>query len=78
MCKSMEKQTLIIIDNGHGKETKGKCSPGAQLQEWAWARKSARVLAGILKAHGFRCSLLVPEDYDVSLDERCQRANNKA
>lgn len=75
MYKSMEKQTLIIIDNGHGKETKGKCSPGAQLQEWAWARKSARVLAGILKASGFRCSLLVPEDYDVSLGERCQRAN---
>ena len=55
----MEKQTLIIIDNGHGKETKGKCSPGGQLQEWAWARKSARVLAGILKASGFRCSLIV-------------------
>lgn len=73
--QSMEKQTLIIIDNGHGKETKGKCSPGGQLQEWAWTRKSARVLAGILKASGFRCSLLVPEDYDVSLNERCQRAN---
>ena len=23
MYQSMEKQTLIIIDNGHGKETKG-------------------------------------------------------
>lgn len=75
MYKPMEKHTLIIIDNGHGKETKGKCSPGGQLQEWAWTRKSARVLAGILKASGFRCSLLVPENYDVSLSERCQRAN---
>lgn len=75
MYNSMEKQTLIIIDNGHGKETKGKCSPGGQLQEWAWTRKSARVLAGILKASGFRCALLVPEGYDVSLSERCQRAN---
>ena len=33
------------------------------------------MLAGILKARGFRCSLLVPEGYDVSLSERCQRAN---
>lgn len=71
----MEKQTLIIIDNGHGKDSKGKCSPGGQLQEWAWTRKSARVLAGILNARGFRCSLLVPENYDVPLSERCQRAN---
>ena len=73
--KSMGKQTFIIIDNGHGQETKGKCSPGGQLQEWSWTRKSARVLAGLLKASGFRCSLLVPENYDVPLAERCQRAN---
>ncbi len=71
----MEKETLIIIDNGHGHDTKGKCSPGGQLKEWEWTRQAARMLAYRLHAEGFKTAMLVPESYDVALSERCRRAN---
>jgi hypothetical protein len=28
------KKLVVILDNGHGKNTKGKCSPDKSLYEW--------------------------------------------
>ena len=65
----------ILIDNGHGRETPGKCSPDGTLREWQWTRTFARLLAARLTANGFNPVLLVPEETDVPLSERVRRAN---
>ena len=70
---------VVILDNGHGKETAGKRSPiwgdGSQLFEWEFNRDIVRRIAAMLKAEGIKFEILVPEDNDVSLPERCRRAN---
>lgn len=72
----------IIIDNGHGKETPGKHSPvwtdGSQLLEWKYTRTIALKVYWRLKNRGVKVVSLVPEDKDVSLKERCRRANDLA
>lgn len=65
----------ILIDNGHGADTKGKRSPDGTLREYAWAREVAHMICDLLQAEGYDASLLVPEERDISLAERCRRAN---
>lgn len=67
---------IILIDNGHGAETPGKCSPDGRLREYAWTREIARRVCDKLKALGYDARLLVPELSDVSLRERVRRVNN--
>ena len=70
---------IVILDNGHGEETAGKRSPvwgdGSQLFEWEFNRDIVRRIAAMLKADGVKFEILVPEETDVSLPERCRRAN---
>ena len=65
----------ILIDNGHGQETAGKRSPDGRLLEWSYNREIARRVVAELQRRGFYASLLVPEDEDISLAERCLRVN---
>ena len=65
----------ILIDNGHGIQTKGKRSPDSQLLEYAYTRELARRIVSILKARGYDSELLVPEDDDIPLSERVRRTN---
>lgn len=70
------KNLLVILDPGHGIETKGKRSPDGRLLEWKWAREFAEKLKTVLDAEdGIKCHILVPEEKDVSLGNRCLRAN---
>lgn len=70
---------IILFDNGHGQETPGKRSPiwgdGSQLLEWEFNRDIVRRI--ILKCYhaGIPAVKLVPETFDVSLEERCKRAD---
>lgn len=66
---------IALIDNGHGAETPGKRSPDGRLLEWKWARRLAGKIAGKLRQRGIDARLLVPEDEDVPLRQRCSRAN---
>lgn len=66
----------ILIDNGHGFDTKGKCSPDKSLFEWRWAREIAERLYATIHDKGYDCSLVTPEQYDVDLKERVRRINN--
>ncbi len=74
---------IILIDNGHGKDTAGKRSPYAAhktapalpLFEWEWAREIAKSVENGLKVLGISAERIVTEDYDVSLAERCKRVN---
>ena len=65
----------ILIDNGHGIQTKGKRSPDGKLLEYAYTRELARRIVSILKARGYDSELLVPEDDDIPLSERVRRTN---
>ena len=65
----------ILIDNGHGIQTKGKRSPDGQLLEYAYTRELARQIVKILKSRGYDSELLVPEDDDIPLSERVRRVN---
>lgn len=70
---------LILLDNGHGWNTKGKRSPvwndGTQLFEWKFNRILVKEIKRRLDNLGIESIILVPEDYDISLRERCNRAN---
>ena len=65
----------ILIDNGHGIDTKGKRSPDGRLLEYAQNRLLAGRNVSALLAWGLDASLLVPEEKDISLPERCRRVN---
>ena len=67
---------IILIDNGHGKQTPGKCSPDGVFREYAWCRVVAQMVCDMLQAEGYDARLLVPEDDDISLAERCRRVNH--
>lgn len=71
----MANKTVILIDNGHGVETPGKRSPDGRFREYAWAREVARMACDMFQAEGYAARLLVPEERDVPLAERCRRAN---
>lgn len=65
----------ILIDNGHGKETPGKCSPDGRLKEYAYTREIAdRVVTG-LQNEGIDAQRIVPGENDVALFERVRRIN---
>lgn len=65
----------VLIDNGHGHDTPGKRSPDGRLLEYAYAREIARRLETELNARGIDAMRITPEEYDISLKERCRRAN---
>ena len=65
----------ILIDNGHGIQTKGKRSPDGTLLEYTYTRELARRIVTTLKVRGYDSELLVPEDDDISLSERVRRTN---
>ena len=65
----------ILIDNGHGIQTKGKRSPNGKLLEYAYTRDLARQVVKILQSRGYDSELLVPEDNDIPLSERVRRVN---
>jgi len=69
------KDMKILIDNGHGNNTLGKCSPDNRLKEYAWAREIAVRLVEKLKALGYDAQRLTLEEYDVSITKRVLRAN---
>ena len=65
----------VILDNGHGYDTPGKCSPDKRLYEWSWNRDIVRRISAKLNELNIPNEILVTEDFDVSLNERVNRAN---
>ena len=71
---------VILIDNGHGYDTPGKCSPtkddGTKYREYKWARQAAKILLEKIKKHGDILGIqVVTEENDISLTTRALRAN---
>ena len=44
---------IVLIDNGHGVNTPGKCSPDGRLKEWKYCREIAEDLRKELAAKGY-------------------------
>lgn len=66
----------ILIDNGHGQSTPGKRSPDGRFLEFQFNRTIAKQIVDDLRDRGYDAELLVPEDDDVSLKDRCKRVND--
>lgn len=65
----------ILIDNGHGYDTLGKCSPDKTLREYAYTREIAKKVVDELKSLGYDVERIVTEESDISLKERVKRVN---
>lgn len=66
---------IVLIDNGHGINTAGKCSPDKRLCEYKYAREVACLLEEELTERGVKAIRIVPEDTDISLQTRVARVN---
>ena len=66
----------ILIDNGHGQSTPGKRSPDGRFLEFKFNRTIAKQIVDDLRDRGYDAELLVPEDDDVPLKDRCKRVND--
>lgn len=73
---------MIILDPGHGHNTKGKASPvwsdGTQLHEWEFNRDVVRRIQRDLQQLGVKSIILVEEAIDIYLRVRASRANEIA
>ncbi len=79
------KKVVICLDNGHGSDTPGKCSPWSAckvppelpFREYAYTRELVKMLTPLLEEDGFEVYQVAPEEWDVTLAERCSRINKK-
>lgn len=69
------KKLLVLLDNGHGNNTPGKCSPDKSIYEWQWCREIVQMLGKELRTAGIDTYTVTPEDNDVSLSSRVRRIN---
>ena len=73
--ETIKSKYIICLDNGHGVNTPGKCSPDKRLKEYQYAREIVKRLESKLKENGYKVYVVTPEQKDISLRERCQRIN---
>lgn len=66
---------IELYSPGHGRNTPGKCSPDRRLLEYKKARELVKDIVAKRREQGVDARILVPEEYDVSLSERCRRVN---
>ena len=65
----------IILDAGHGINTAGKRSPDGRFREYKFNRIIVNAVAEHLRLRGYDVEILTPEETDVPLQERVDRAN---
>ena len=65
----------ILLDPGHGNNTLGKRSPDGRFLEYKFNRIIASSLNAKLISKGFDSRIIVPEEEDIPLTERCRRVN---
>lgn len=67
---------IVLIDNGHGYNTSGKCSPDKSIKEYQYNRDIAiAVYDRLLNDPDIHPVLITPEINDISLAERVRRIN---
>lgn len=71
------KKLCVFLDNGHGSNTPGKCSPNGLFKEYKWTRDIVRRLHVKLNSMGIMTFNVTPEEQDVALSVRVNRINKK-
>lgn len=66
---------IILLDNGHGVDTPGKRSPDGELLEYQYTRQVAQAVSRHFQEIEVPTHILVPEEKDITLPERCERVN---
>ena len=66
----------ILLDPGHGNNTPGKRSPDGRFLEYRFNREIASRLNARLLQLGYDSRIIVPEQEDIPLPERCRRVNS--
>lgn len=66
---------IILLDAGHGESTPGKRSPDGRLREYKYCREIASNVKQKLEAQGFQVKLIVTDNTDTPLLERCKIVN---
>lgn len=66
---------VLLLDNGHGSNTPGKCSPDRRLLEYQWARDVVARIAALARAASIRTEIVTPETTDTPLSTRTKRVN---
>lgn len=66
---------IILLDAGHGESTPGKRSPDGRLREYKYCREIAKEVQKELINKGFQVELIVNDDTDIPLMERCRIVN---
>ena len=70
-------KVCVFLDNGHGNNTPGKCSPDKSIREYSYVREIVQMLDKALREMGIKTFIVVPELKDISLTERVKRINSK-
>ena len=71
------KHLYVLLDNGHGVETKGKRAPDESILEYKYTRDLATsIYTTLLECENIHPILVVPELQDIALSERVNRINN--
>ena len=66
---------IVLIDNGHGSNTSGKCSPDKSICEYKYTREIAIELEKQLKKENIQGIRIVSEEIDIPLSQRISRVN---
>lgn len=68
---------VVDLDNGHGTRQYNAAnkSPDGRYYEGEFSRTIVQKLSAALKELGFGVNIITPEPQDISLPERCRRAN---
>ena len=67
---------VILLDNGHARNTPGKRSPDSSFFEYEFNQDIVKRIASKLDVWGIKYHILVPEDnVDIALSTRAMRAN---
>ena len=69
-------KTVVILDNGHGVNTPGKCSPDKRIKEYSYTREIVKRISETLTKDNIENIILVPEEIDIPLSTRVSRANS--
>ena len=78
-------KVLVCLDNGHGIDTAGKCSPWSArkvkpelpFREYAYCREIVQRLNEVLLEEGYKTYIVTPEETDTKLLDRGKRINFK-
>lgn len=66
---------IVLLDNGHG-NTCPNGSPDGRIKEYSYARDIVKRINKELLSKGIEVKIITPEESDISLKTRCDRANS--